>query len=167
MADGPKTYTAAGNVRAPSKALCLQWVSECWEALSVETIKESFRVCGISASTDRTEDGELCCLKTGTVAAEAREPLRQETATLLSALEAGDQHDDNADSFTDMEEDEDELDDNEVMLDNCQTIKSTNCSPSPTRAHWMYLFNILDCMHASNSCKSMQPRCSLCTQAEQ
>ena len=26
MATGPKTYTAAGNVRPPSKALCLQWV---------------------------------------------------------------------------------------------------------------------------------------------
>ena len=57
MATGPKTYTAAGNVRAPSKALCLQWVKECWEALPAKIIRKSFRVCGISVNTDGTEDG--------------------------------------------------------------------------------------------------------------
>ena len=75
MATGPKTYTAAGNVRAPSKALCLQWVKECWEALPTETVKKSFRACGISMHTDGTEDGEIHCLKEGGVAADARKTM--------------------------------------------------------------------------------------------
>ena len=64
MATGPKTYTAAGNVRAPSKALCLQWAKECWEALPAKIIQKSSRACGIS------EDGEIHCLKEGGVAAD-------------------------------------------------------------------------------------------------
>jgi len=55
MVTGPKTYTAAGNVRAPSKALCLQWVKECWEALPTEIVQKSFCECGISGNTDGTE----------------------------------------------------------------------------------------------------------------
>ena len=77
MATGPKTYTAAGNVRAPSKALCLQWVKECWEALPAKIIQKSFRVCGISVNTDGTEDEEIHCLKEGGVAADARESIRK------------------------------------------------------------------------------------------
>ena len=29
MATGSKSYTGTGNMRAPSKALCLRWVREC------------------------------------------------------------------------------------------------------------------------------------------
>ena len=70
MATGPKSYTASGNVRAPSKALCLQWVKECWEAISAEIFQKSFSVCGISVNTDKTEDEEIHCFKEGGVAAD-------------------------------------------------------------------------------------------------
>ena len=30
LASGEKTYTAGGNMRAPEKILCLQWVKEAW-----------------------------------------------------------------------------------------------------------------------------------------
>ena len=77
MATGPKTYTAAGNVCPPRKALCLQWVKECWEALSAEIVQKPFRACGISVNTDRVEDDEIHCLKEGEVAADARETILQ------------------------------------------------------------------------------------------
>ena len=71
MATGPKIYTAAGNVCPPSKALCFQWVKECWEAPSAEIVQKSFRTCGISVNTDGAEDDEIHCLKEGEVAADA------------------------------------------------------------------------------------------------
>lgn len=69
MVEGEKTYTAAGNVCAPSKFLCVQWVKEA----SSDIIKKSFRACGISVSTDGTEDGEVHCMKEAEVAFPARE----------------------------------------------------------------------------------------------
>ena len=114
MATGPKSYTAAGNVRPPSKALCLQWVKECWEALSAEIVQKSFRACGISVNTDGTEDEEIHCLKEGGVAADAMEEIRRETATLHTA-----ELDDESDPFADIEEDEDELEQNELVLFDC------------------------------------------------
>lgn len=37
--NGDKTYTAAGNVRAPSKLLCLQWVKQAWQSVTTEVVK--------------------------------------------------------------------------------------------------------------------------------
>ena len=114
MVTGPKTYTAAGNVRAPSKALCLQWVRECWEALPSEMVQKSFRACGISVRVDGSEDEEIHCLKQGGVAADAREVVRRDTASLDTTTDTED-----LDPFADLEEDEDELEQNEVVLDDC------------------------------------------------
>ena len=113
MATGSKTYTAAGNVRPPSKALCLQWVKKCWEVLRAEIVQKSFRACGISVNTDRTEDDEIHFLKEGEVAEDARETIHTETATLNAADEA-----EESDPFTDIE-DKDELEENELVLDDC------------------------------------------------
>lgn len=53
LTSGDKTYTAAGNMRAPEKILCLQWVKESWNSLSTAVIMKS---CGLSVNTDRSQD---------------------------------------------------------------------------------------------------------------
>ena len=110
MATGPKTYTAAGNVRAPSKALCLQWAKECWEALPAKIIQKSSRACGIS------EDGEIHCLKEDGVAADTRESIWRDTTALATAT---DSELDESDPFKDVEEDEDGLEENKLVLEDC------------------------------------------------
>ena len=102
-------YTNAGNVRAPSKALCLQWVRESWEALSSELIAKSFRACGISVNIDGSEDGDVHCLKDGGVAEDARVAIDRDTGTLLSGEDR-----DYSDPFEE-EEDEDQLEE----IDDC------------------------------------------------
>lgn len=67
MATGKKTYTPAGTMRAPSKALCLQWVKEVWESLSADLIKRSFRACGISVNMNSKEDNQVHSLELGGV----------------------------------------------------------------------------------------------------
>ena len=113
MATGTKSCTAAGNMCAPSKALCLEWVRECWEELPSKIIKKSFRACGISVEVDKVE--EIHYLKPGGVAADARETINTETANFL----AGVSEDDGKDPFTRLEEDDDELEENETVLDDC------------------------------------------------
>eukprot|EP00731_Ephydatia_muelleri_P017673 Em0010g771a len=44
--------TKAGNLRAPSKALMVDWVLRSWESLSSETIRHSFDVCGVTSCSD-------------------------------------------------------------------------------------------------------------------
>ena len=112
MATVPKTFTADGNVRASSKALCLQWVKECWEVLLAEIIQKSFCARGISVITDRTEDEEIHCLKEGGVAADARESIRRDTATFATATDTKLEE-------SDVEEDKDELEENELVLEDC------------------------------------------------
>ena len=106
---------AAGNMRAPSKVLCLEWVKECWEALPIELIKKSFRACGVSVNIDGTDHGEIHCLKPGRVAVEAREAITTETATLFSSIQDRDEED----PLADLEEDKDELEENETVLEDC------------------------------------------------
>ena len=43
-----ENYTAAGNMHAPDKARCLQWMKELWECIMTEIVKKSFRTCSIS-----------------------------------------------------------------------------------------------------------------------
>ena len=76
MVEGEKTYSKAGNVRAPSKLLCLQWVKESWDSITSDIIVKSFRACGISVNTDGTNDGEIHCMKENEVAFAAREKLQ-------------------------------------------------------------------------------------------
>ena len=68
MLNGDKTYTQAGNVRAPSKLLCLQWVKQAWESVTNEVVKKSFEACGISVSVDGSEDNKIRFIKDGEVA---------------------------------------------------------------------------------------------------
>jgi hypothetical protein len=45
-----------GNLKAPSIENVLTWISSAWDSLSPEIIKKSFKVCGISTTTDGSED---------------------------------------------------------------------------------------------------------------
>ena len=71
METGEKSYTAAGNVGAPDKALCLRWVREARSSVGTEVVIKLFRVCSISISTDGSQDGEIHCIKEGKIAVEA------------------------------------------------------------------------------------------------
>ena len=62
------------------------------------------------------EDEEIHCLKEGGVAAGAREAIRRDTATLATAT---DTELEESDSFTDVGEDKDELEENEHVLQDC------------------------------------------------
>ncbi len=44
------TYTVGGNLRSPSYATVIGWLSEIWEAFDVELIQRSFTECGIMSS---------------------------------------------------------------------------------------------------------------------
>ena len=63
-----------------------------------------------------TEDEEIHCLKEGGEAADARESIRRDTAMLATATDTELQE---SDPFTDVEEDEDELEENELVLEDC------------------------------------------------
>ena len=63
-----------------------------------------------------TEDEEIHCLKEGGVAADTRESTRRDTATLATAA---DTELEKSDPFTDFKEDEDELEENELVLEDC------------------------------------------------
>ena len=67
MEAGDKTYTAAGNMRAPTNAIVVEWVNCAWEKLPAEMIKHSFKVCAISNATDGSEDGVINILKPGSI----------------------------------------------------------------------------------------------------
>ncbi len=42
MSSGNKSYTAAGNMRAPDKSLCLDWVmKQAWSSVTTEVIVNS------------------------------------------------------------------------------------------------------------------------------
>ena len=55
--------TKAGNLRAPSKALMVDWVLRSWESLSSETICHLFDVCGVTSCDPKvihyTKEGGL------------------------------------------------------------------------------------------------------------
>lgn len=115
-AEGEKSYTRAGNIRAPSKLQCLEWVKKAWAAIEVDVIKRSFKSCGISVKIDGSEDEEIHCTKASGVAAEARAEITKGTAALLAPREAEVESDD-PDPFKDIEEDEEELEENEMVID--------------------------------------------------
>ena len=113
MATGKHSFTKAGNMKAPDKLTCLNWVKVAWSSVTAETIIMSFKVGGVSVETDGSEDSMIHCLKRGEVAAEAA----AEVAKMTSALEIPDDSDPFATLNTDAgEEDKDELQTNELVI---------------------------------------------------
>ena len=109
MAEGEKSFTAAGNLRAPEKLLCLQWVKEAWKSVSTEVIQKSFIVCGISVATNGSQDGEIHCLKKDGTAQAATE-IEALTAQMVEG-------NDDPDPFRCMDSDSEELEGNEDPID--------------------------------------------------
>ena len=70
---GTKTYTASGNIRAPSRIDICNMVSKAWEGIPEEMISKSFICCG--QAKDGTPE-EITCLKEGKVAAPALEEVK-------------------------------------------------------------------------------------------
>ena len=62
MISGEHSFTPAGNMRAPDKLTCLQWVVKAWEAVSTEVVVNSFKICDISTATNGSEDSLVNCL---------------------------------------------------------------------------------------------------------
>ena len=76
--------------------------------------------CGISVRVDGTEDASIHCLKSGGVASEALPTITENTATLL--FEAQTQDNDDRDPFADLDNEEEELETNELLVEDLQTI---------------------------------------------
>ena len=110
MISGDKSYTAHGNVHAPDKALCLQWVIESWECITADIVKKSFLSCGISVEVNGSEDDQIHCLKQGGVASSARPLINSATTRMESRSEE-------EDLFASLEEDMDELEVNEIVIE--------------------------------------------------
>ncbi|CAI7934352.1 unnamed protein product [Closterium sp. NIES-54] len=55
--EGQERLTPAGNIKKPSPAVVLRWISRAWKAVPPELIKKAFLTCGISNALDGFEDG--------------------------------------------------------------------------------------------------------------
>ena len=84
-------------------------------ALPTEVIQKSFRACGISIDVNSAKDDEIHCLKDGGVATAARATVTAVTARHLSGAD----DEGNRDPFAELEEDDDELDENQTVLEDC------------------------------------------------
>ena len=42
MSSGEKSYTAARNIKAPYKLLCLEWVKQAWKTVTAEVVVNSY-----------------------------------------------------------------------------------------------------------------------------
>jgi len=56
-------FTTGGNPRPPGMDVYLEWILDSWNAISKEAISKSFKDCGISVSTDGSEDELIHCFK--------------------------------------------------------------------------------------------------------
>ena len=63
--------TKAGNLRAPSKALMVEWVLRSWESVTCDTIRRSFDVCGVTSCDPKV----IHCTKEGGLANDAHQRL--------------------------------------------------------------------------------------------
>uniref|UniRef100_A0A1X7UQJ6 DDE-1 domain-containing protein n=2 Tax=Amphimedon queenslandica TaxID=400682 RepID=A0A1X7UQJ6_AMPQE len=145
MANGEKSHTPAGNIRAPSMLLCLQWVKQAWDCVTKEVIIKSLEVCGISVSTDGSEEDKIHCVKVGEIAETAMEEIQSKTRVL------NDPHDldYDIDPFADLEpqfiEDKGELENNEhdtefpVCFKKKETVFESSLETCPTI---LYAFTI-------------------------
>ena len=106
MASGEKSFTAGGNMKAPDKVLCLQWVKTAWATVSSEIIIRSFKNCGISVETDGSEGAQIHCIKPGQMAASAAADITTETAKLVAETNEHTMDDDSDPFPSDFEEDE-------------------------------------------------------------
>ena len=63
--DSNMTRTAAGNLRAPSREVMVQWIIESWRSIPNDMVSRGFKSCGITNNLDGSEDGLIHCFKEG------------------------------------------------------------------------------------------------------
>ena len=51
-----RALTKAGNLKQPTRQDAINWVSEAWKSIKVETLVHSFLVCGLSNALDGSQD---------------------------------------------------------------------------------------------------------------
>ena len=84
MGKGPKMCIAAGNVFVPNKVMCLQWVTNCCEVLSIKIFPKECHACGIFMTRDEMKNDEVLFLKEGGVAADARKIVKNHGDSFLT-----------------------------------------------------------------------------------
>ena len=99
--------TTAGNLQAPDKLLCLEWVKESLESCHSRTSNNSFVSCSISVTTDGFEDGCIC-IKLGLQQPQHKISLKRQPSSMLPEEDS----DDNP--FTSYDE---EMKDDETVID--------------------------------------------------
>ena len=52
MSSAEKSFTGSGNLKAPDKITCVQWVKKAWSTVSTDVIVKSSKACSITSSTD-------------------------------------------------------------------------------------------------------------------
>ena len=80
----PAMNSPSGNMKAPSRGLICNWVKSSWDQISEETIKKSFKSCGVNLPIDGTEDDSIHCFKEGQPCEEGRRMLREKMEELHS-----------------------------------------------------------------------------------
>ncbi len=80
MEKGEKSYTNAGNIRAPDLRVLLTWIYESWQNLSEEMIIKSFKVCGVSNALDGSEIDLIHCFKEEAACSEGAELVKRKLA---------------------------------------------------------------------------------------
>lgn len=82
MLHGEKTFTDAGNMRAPSMELYLHWIVDAWEQLPKDLIIKSFKGCGLTLALDGSEDSMIHCFKPDAAIPNGLELLQQKREDL-------------------------------------------------------------------------------------
>ena len=107
-------------MKAPDKVTCVEWIKKAWSTVTADVIIKFFKACGISSSTDGSDDSSIHCLKPGGVAHSALETTTEGTASLNNSYE-WDEEDPFADCDTELEDDETLIGNLCTLLFFCQT----------------------------------------------
>ena len=63
MAGEAHSFTAAGNMRAPSRREIVKWILAAWDGLDKRMIIDSFKSCVLTVAVDGPEDRHIHCFK--------------------------------------------------------------------------------------------------------
>ena len=88
LVSGQKSYTACGNMHAPSNVQCLKWVKECWITLSPDIIMNSCHSCETSVNVNSIEVAQIHCHKAGEATTSAAPAITDGKLKLLKRMKA-------------------------------------------------------------------------------
>ena len=103
-------YTKGGNLKAPSRSLLCQWVKASWDAVPIDTVKQSFSSCAITTATDGSEDANIHCFKPG-------QPCEAGQSFLAEKMNNFSVETNETDDPFSSDEDSEEAENNEVCID--------------------------------------------------